>query len=513
MTFWNGTEWVSETSPTRQRATRRRTADIVATLVMVVGLAAYVLPFGGASAAGPSLTVSPDKGIPGAKITITGKGFAPKAPVQITWDGSATGLPSATATGRGGFRLSMKVPKAAVGDHTLAAVQTSSAAATAIQATASFQVTAVVAPTPTPRPTAKPKPDPTPKPTPEPTPAPTATPVPTAAPTAAPTAGATPVPTATPSPTPTPSPTAAPTAGAIPKLFFGLGTQVENARQTTLAGSSPVELYSSWYNGPNDLGWITDAWHRSIYADAYASGKAVHLITWSEVPETRFQTPHGTACGRPYPLSMQWREDMRELAKAFAGPASGPPLYVTLFTEFQTYPCRDNAWDPDAETTAYYQTLKEQYVAGLAIFHEYAPNARVSLGWGGWQSRWDNPAIGEGRSMIPHFADVMRISDFVSFQAMAGDSNVSDIRAMSKLLGAYAPVMIAHHMPDSDTNSGSTVNATFANDVRTLLTDASMADLVASGLTAWAFMHDGPLKSDPDLAEFVRKAVIRYGKS
>jgi hypothetical protein len=311
--------------------------------------------------------------------------------------------------------------------------------------------------------------------------------------------------------TPAPTATAAPPASP-PKLFFGLGTQVENARQTTLAGSTPIELYSSWYNGPNDLGWMTDAWHRSIYADAYASGKAIHLITWTEVPETRLATAYGTACGRAYPLSMQWRADMRQLAQTFAGPASGPPLYVTLFTEFQTYPCRDNAWNPDAETTAYYRALKDQYVAGLAIFHEYAPNARVSLGWGGWQSRWDNPAIGEGRSLIPHFGDVMGISDFVSFQAMAGDSNVGDIRAMTSALGAYGPVMLAHHMPDSDTNSGSTVNATFASDVRTLLTDDSMAALIADGLTAWAFMHDGPLKADPDLAEFVRKAVIRYGK-
>jgi hypothetical protein len=258
---------------------------------------------------------------------------------------------------------------------------------------------------------------------------------------------------------------------------------------------------------------MTDAWHRSIYADAYASGKAIHLITWTEVPETRFQTAYGTACGRAYPLSMQWREDMRTLAKTFAGPAGGPPLYVTLFTEFQTYPCRDNAWNPDAETTAYYQALKEQYVVGLAIFHEYAPNARVSLGWGGWQSRWDDPAIGEGRSMIPHFGDVMGISDFVSFQAMAGDSNVADIHAMTKLLGAYAPVMIAHHMPDADTSTGGVVNTTFSNDVHTLLTDASVAALVADGLMAWSFMDDGPLRADPALADFVRKAVIRYGKN
>jgi hypothetical protein len=514
MTFWNGAEWVRESSTAPARTRRHRATDLMATLVMVLALAVYVLPFGAASAAGASLTVAPNNGVAGTKVTATGDGFAPKTAIQITWDGAPAGLPAATANGRGSFRVSFKVPKAAAGSHMVGAT----AGSGAVTATTTFDVIAVITPTASPRPTAKPH---TPKAdaTPKPTAAPTTTPVPTSAPTTAPTAAPTVAPSQSAGPTPTATATPAPTSipspspSSAPKLFFGLGTQVENARQTTLAGSTPVEVYSSWYNGPNDLGWITDAWHRSIYADAYASGKSVHLITWTEVPETRFETAYGTACGRAYPLSYRWREDMRELAKAFAGPAGGPPLYVTLFTEFQTYPCRDNAWNPDAETTAYYRALKDQYVAGLAIFHEYAPNARVSIGWGGWQSRWDVPSIGEGRSMIPNFGDVMRISDFVSFQAMAGDSNVTDIRMMTSLLGAYGPVMLAHHMPDSDTNSGSTVNSTFANDVRALLTDASVADLVADGLTAWAFMHDGPLKADPDLAEFVRRAVIRYGRS
>jgi hypothetical protein len=41
---------------------------------------------------------------------------------------------------------------------------------------------------------------------------------------------------------------------------------------------------------------------------------------------------------------------MRQLAQTFAGTAGGPPLYVTLFTEFQTYPCKDNAFNADAQT-------------------------------------------------------------------------------------------------------------------------------------------------------------------
>jgi hypothetical protein len=204
---------------------------------------------------------------------------------------------------------------------------------------------------------------------------------------------------------------------------------------------------------------------------------------------------------------------MTLLAKAFAGSSGGPTLYVTLFTEFQTYPCRDNAYAPDAATTNYYKALKAQYKVGLQIFHTYAPNARVSLGWGGWQSRFDDPSIDSGRSMIPDFADVMTASDFISFQAMAGDSNVSDIRNMTSILGNYGPVMIAHHMPDADTSSLTTVDATFSNDVHTLLTDSNIAALKANGLFAWNFMHDGPLTRSTSLYDFVRDAVQRYGRT
>jgi hypothetical protein len=32
----------------------------------------------------------------------------------------------------------------------------------------------------------------------------------------------------------------------------------------------------------------------------------------------------------------------------------------------------------------------------VAVFHQHAPNARVSLGWGGWQTRWEDEASGAG---------------------------------------------------------------------------------------------------------------------
>jgi mannan endo-1,4-beta-mannosidase len=247
MTFWDGTAWVPEKSATPVRDRRRRLTDVVATLVMVVALAAYVMPFGGASAAGPGLTVSPDNGTPGVKITVTGEGFTAKAPAQITWDGSATGMPIASASGRGAFRVSLKIPTATVGTHTLGAVQQSSAAASAIQATATFKVLAVVAPTSAPKPTSKapaPKPDPTPKPTAAPTATPTATPKPT--PTPAPTPPSTP--TANPSPAPTPLPMPGSSlSGFVVRCGLGLCLDGQPYRFTGLNIYNANSRSNCWY--------------------------------------------------------------------------------------------------------------------------------------------------------------------------------------------------------------------------------------------------------------------------
>jgi hypothetical protein len=345
-------------------------------------------------------------------------------------------------------------------------------------------------------------------PAPAPSPAGSTPPTLTAAPTTGPDPTAAPRP---PTPEPTPMRTPAPTPSSG-RILFGLGSQAEAARVAPITAAAPIHMLSSWYSGPDDLGWMTDSFHRSIYQTSYGEGFALHLITWTPEPETTFNASTGTVCGREYPLSARWLDDMRQLAEAFGGASSGPPLYITLFTEFQTYPCVDNAWNPNAEVNNYYRALLSQYEQGVAIFHQYAPNARVSLGWGGWQADWDEPAIGGGRSMIPYFATAMRDSDFVSFQAMHGVSNVTHIRAMTATLGAYGPVMLAHHMPDADTNSLSTVYATFRADVTTLLTVGSIADLSADGLFAWSFLDDKPLQASASTFSIVKDGVVAFGR-
>jgi hypothetical protein len=293
---------------------------------------------------------------------------------------------------------------------------------------------------------------------------------------------------------------------APPRLLFGIGPEANVARATPLARQAPVRMLTSWYNGPGDLDWMA-GWRGTEVPRAYAAGYHLHLIVYTGGAEGPVATRYGQACGRPYPLSARFPGDMAQLARIFAGRAGGPRLYVSLFTEFQTYPCRDNAWSVDPAATAYYRALKDRYRETLATFHRLAPNARVSLSWGGWQARWDDPATGAGRSLFGHFADVLRASDFQSFQAMATDGNAGDIRSMVGVLGAYGPVMLAHYKPD---NGSGTV---FEADLRTVFTDRYLAEVTRRGLFAMSFLDGANLAASAELQGLARAAVRRYGRA
>jgi hypothetical protein len=230
----------------------------------------------------------------------------------------------------------------------------------------------------------------------------------------------------------------------------------------------------------------------------------LHLIVWSGDAERSLSTKYGTACGRAYPLSSRFVADMAKLADTFAGRANGPALYVTLFTEFQTYPCTDNAWKPNRQTTAYLRALQDRYMQVLRVFHNHAPNARVSLGWGGWQSQWTDTSTGGGRAMIPYFANVMRASDFQSFQLMDSTTAASDARAMTSLLGMYGAVMLAHYEPRDA--------ATLISDMHALFTNTGVADLVRRGLFAFSFMNSKGMDS-ASAYQAAKTAVVTYARS
>jgi hypothetical protein len=262
-------------------------------------------------------------------------------------------------------------------------------------------------------------------------------------------------------------------------------------------------MLSSWYNGPGDLNWMS-GWRTTLVPQAYAAGYALHVIVWTGDPEVSVPTRYGTACGRSYPLSAGFVSDMARLADIFAGNGSRP-VYFTLFTEFQTYPCTDDAWNPNPETLNYYKALKDQYLAAASTIRVHAPNAKVSLGWGGWQTRWDSPATGGGRSMFQYFADVMRASDFQSFQAMQSDTNVQDVRNMTAVLGQYGPVMLAHYKPDNGSQ------ATFDADMAAMMTPSYLSEVNHLGLFAMSFMDSVNLSASESTYQVVAAAIRNYG--
>ena len=280
-------------------------------------------------------------------------------------------------------------------------------------------------------------------------------------------------------------------------FYFAMGSQAGGALRTALVQQAPVKMLTSWFNGHRDLSWITRL-HSSFIPGLYAQGYALQLVVWSGDPKVQLHTRYGPACGRPYPVSAQFLQDMVPLARTFQG--SGP-LYVSLFAEFSTYSCVDNHWVGNEN---YYRTLKDQYRAALSIFHTYAPNSRVSICWGSWIGRYDDPKVLSGRSFITQFSDIMSISDFQSFQAMETDSNVGDVVNMTKILHRWGKVLLAYYW-----SSPNTFNA----DVRAMFTDTYMATVMADGLFGFGFMKNDNLANATSTFALVRNAVMRYARS
>ena len=493
MAFWDGRRWIrpEQQAPTARpsRSRLREAFDWALTIAAWLGLLAVTLPFAQIEAKTPTISLAPGAGVVGEAVAVNGSGFSPHTQLQLTWDATLTGVPTVSANGNGRFTTSITVPSTSLGPHTVTATQVVAtkpgrtktqggsvlAAATftvdSTSASPSSSAAASVAGTATPQATPTPAPIATPAATA--TPAPTATPIP---------------PTQTPAPTPTPLPT------TVPHLLFGLGQEADGALRSSLVAGAPVHMLSSWFNSHNDLSWM-GGWHQSVL-QWYAQGYRLHLIIYDTSADTTNQTIYGPACGKSYALSQTAVDDATTLAKVF----SGGPFYVTVFTEFQTNPCVDNQWVGNEN---YFRALKDNYLRIESAFHAYG--GKVSLGWGGWQTRWDDPALGGGRSLFQHFADVMGASDFQSFQAMQGDSNVTDVLAMTQTLGAYGPVMLAHYGPDGGSQT------VFNADMATMLTDSYLSQVTTAGLFAWSFMDDQGATATTTEFNFVTSAISRYG--
>ena len=66
-------------------------------------------------------------------------------------------------------------------------------------------------------------------------------------------------------------------ASNVPQLMFGMGSEANAARTTQPATQAPVKMLTSWYNGPNDLTWLSN-WQYDEVPNDYAAGYALHLV-------------------------------------------------------------------------------------------------------------------------------------------------------------------------------------------------------------------------------------------
>ncbi len=288
-----------------------------------------------------------------------------------------------------------------------------------------------------------------------------------------------------------------------PRLLFGLGPEADGARASQLVRDAPVRMLTSWFNGTSELSWMA-SWRNTEVPRDYAAGYAMHLVVWSGEGHSEIPTPYGTACGQAYPLSSQFLRDMEQLAQIFRPPHGGR-LYVTLLTEFQTYACKGNEWSSDPQSTAYLEELQAQYLAALRIFHTLAPGSAVSLGWGGWQARWDDPATGGGRSLFKHFAGVLRASDFQSFEVIGSQTDAADILAMTRQLTRFGPVLLAYYKPPEDSI------ASARSHFRAVLSPRFLARAARAGLFGLGLMDERLVSGDPQSLAIATAAIRRFG--
>ncbi|MFC4856465.1 protein kinase domain-containing protein [Actinophytocola glycyrrhizae] len=303
-----------------------------------------------------------------------------------------------------------------------------------------------------------------------------------------------------------------PGAGAAARLLYGLSGGANLAQASELVRDAPTRMLTTTFHQSSELATLS-GWRHNVVPDAYDKGFALHLLipSWrdDDNPEVPFRTGYGHACGRKEPFTDTFRDDMRTLARTFAGRAEGPPLYVTVFHEVSAFACGDDGYYENTPATrAYFRALKDRYLEIRDIFHAQAPNARVGLGWQGWQATLDDhPEAGGGPSMFENFADVLAASDYNAVLSWQKAGNVEQIRRAVRILGEYGPVMVAAHANDDVPPD------VIDKDMRTLLTDASIAALATDGLFAWSFNEEkGIVDAGRPTVEFVKDVVRRTGR-
>ena len=102
-----------------------------------------------------------------------------------------------------------------------------------------------------------------------------------------------------------------------------------------------------------------------------------------------------------------------------------------------------------------------------------------------------------------NFADLMRHSDFESFEVINSSSDVSDILSMTTELERYGSVMMAYYRPSEDSSASA--------HLKTLLSRRFLSQLLHHRLFAISFMDDRFMRQDPASFAIVRKAITHFG--
>ena len=91
--FWDGTRWVDERRPApRPRFRPGRLINTLASIPVLILVPVLLMPYLAASASSPSIAVS-GVAVPGGTLAVTGADWPDHLTLQLTWDGSASGMP------------------------------------------------------------------------------------------------------------------------------------------------------------------------------------------------------------------------------------------------------------------------------------------------------------------------------------------------------------------------------------------------------------------------------------
>jgi hypothetical protein len=272
-----------------------------------------------------------------------------------------------------------------------------------------------------------------------------------------------------------------------PHVLWGMGDQIPAATQSELFHSGSAGMVTTWFNGPDDVSWITGYSQPSTVSDLYGAGRSTELVVWlGDHPD--------------YAVSDQFQQDLHRVVAAMKG--SGPhygPLYVVLFSEWETY----------SSEPGYDQALRQAYFSAVGVIHQAYAQAEVALGFGGYE--WTSTPTRD----LSFWQDAIAASDFTAVQAMQdcrsrknGQSIlVPQIRASVQQLGTYGkPVMISHFKLWGTPGCQAAAFTSFAKE---MFTDESMGSLTRDHLFAWGFMDDDyliePFAENPEIRQLIER--------